>query len=453
MMIQFGIINNVMAKECIIAGFTNDKSTEVICKNYFNSFKTKTDALGRFNLKMTLNSPQYFQLQIDKTINVFLVPGDSIYIDFIHKGPVSSGSESALISNYLINWFAYIDSSLANFDRVAFYSSNPDVFDSAVNNLYKTLQAPFNAFELQYPAINTEFMRLEKERLKFWIWCPLNRYEYRYQSYTGKKVQIPKKFYDYLNHANFNDSTFLQLSDFNDFITTYLEMKVFKAVEHNQKAYEDPYFKTKVLLNTIKETFTNQRILDDILNKNIHNQIYYMDVNDSLFSVVEKIIKNQKYIKGLRGYYNSMKKFQPGTPAPSFELKDIKGSTYTLSHFKGKYLLLDVWGIYCGPCIKEIPKLKEIEVEFKDANITFVQVNLEGTKEAWIKKVEDLDLKGIQLMANKGWDSEFQKAYRIDSVPSFILIDRDGRFIDARTQLPSENLRSVLYNLPEIKRK
>jgi thioredoxin-related protein len=56
-------------------------------------------------------------------------------------------------------------------------------------------------------------------------------------------------------------------------------------------------------------------------------------------------------------------------------------------------------------------------------------------------------------MANNGWKSEFQKTYKIDWVPTFILIDHKGKFIDARTKLPSENLRYVLNNLPDIRNK
>ena len=132
---------------------------------------------------------------------------------------------------------------------------------------------------------------------------------------------------------------------------------------------------------------------------------------------------------------------------------DMKDSIYTLKNFRGKYLLIDVWGLYCGPCMKEMPALKEIKTEFSDANITFIQVNLDGTKDAWMKKVKDLHLDGLQLMAKNGWKSEFQKTYKIDWVPTFILIDRNGRFVDARTKLPSENLRYVLNTLPGIRKK
>jgi hypothetical protein len=59
-------------------------------------------------------------------------------------------------------------------------------------------------------------------------------------------------------------------------------------------------------------------------------------------------------------------------------------------------------------------------------------------------------MNGIQLLANNGWQSEFKKAYKIDVIPTVILIDREGKFINARAPLPSENLHTVLGNLPGI---
>jgi thiol-disulfide isomerase/thioredoxin len=141
----------------------------------------------------------------------------------------------------------------------------------------------------------------------------------------------------------------------------------------------------------------------------------------------------------------------PGNPAPDFALSDVNHKEFRLADFKGRYLLVDVWGIYCNPCIREIPRFNELKTEFSEANISFVQVNLDATEELWIKKMKDLNMNGIQLLANNGWKSEFRKAYKIDVIPTVILIDREGKFIDARAPLPSENLESVLGNLPGIK--
>ena len=452
-MLHVCIINEMMATDCTVAGLSKEKSTDVILKNRFSSFTTKSNSERLFSFKISLDSPQYFELRTDKTIHLFLIPGDSIFINCDKKTSVSPDNQSATISNYLSDWYASTDSLAAHFDPVAFYSQDPASFNDAVRNLNDKLRALLNEFLAHFPGVNREFVRLDKARIQFWVLPPYNRYEYRYQLFTGKKSQPPDKFYDYLRTVDFNEPSFLQLSDFDNFTSTFLDMKVFKATQQDQHSYGDPYFKTNVLLKAIRETFTNQRVLDEILYHQMWGQIYYMDVNDSLFAIVKKTMKNPKYVKGLEKLYKSLRKFQAGHAAPNFTLTDMSDRPYTLKDFRGKYLLIDVWGVSCGPCIKELPALKEIKTEFHDANITFVQVNLDGTRDAWIRRIKELNLDGLQFMAKDGWQSEFRKAYEIDQVPTFVLIDRDGRFIDARTKLPSEGLRYVLNNLPTIRNK
>jgi len=453
MVFQVCIIHGVLAKVCIVAGLSKNGATEVILKNHYRSDTARTNSLGVFQFKISLDSPQYFEVRANRIIQVFLVPGDSIFINLDRKTTVGPDNQSAMISNYLIGWYATTDSIGAHFDRVAFYSQDPASFSAAMTKQYDTLRTLFDEFLARSPGVNKEFVRLEKARIQFWVWPPYNRYEYRYQLFTGKKVQPPEEFYDYLRNVDFNDASYLQLPDFVNFIDTFLEMKVFKATQQDQQSYGDPYFKTKVLLQAIRKTFTNQRVLDEILYRQMWGQIYYMDVNDSLFSLIENTLREPKHVAGLRKLYKSLRKFQAGHSAPDFKLLDAKDNPYTLKDFKGKYLLIDVWGVYCGPCIKELPTLKEIETEFHDANITFIAVNLDGTKDAWIKRVKDLNLDGLQCMPTNGWGSEFREAYGVEQVPTFILIDPKGKFVDARAKLPTEGLRYVLNTLPAIRNK
>ncbi len=449
--LQFSTIYELTGKECIVAGLSKNKSAAIVLKSYYGSDTTMSSPSGAFRFRISINAPRYFLLRTDKAIHLFLIPGDSIFINLVEKAPVGPDNQSARISNYLMGWYVYTDSLTANFDRVAFYSKDPAPFMTAVTDMHGSLEAPLNEFLARSPGVNKEFVRLEKERVKFWAWCPFNRYEYRYQQYTGKKAQLPGNFYEYLHKADFNDPAFLQMSDFDDFTSTFLEMKVFKAAQENQKSYGDPYFKTRILLQAIRETFTNQKVRDEILSDQMWAQIYYMDVNDSLFAVVKNTIKNPQRVKALQKLYTSLRKFQAGRSAPDFKLLDTKDNPHTLKDFRGKYLLIDVWGVYCGPCIKELPTLKEIESEFHGANIAFLAVNLDGTKDAWIKRVKDLNLDGLQCMPTNGWDSEFRGAYGIEQVPTFILIDREGKFVDARAKLPTEGLRHVLNSLPAIR--
>jgi hypothetical protein len=124
-----------------------------------------------------------------------------------------------------------------------------------------------------------------------------------------------------------------------------------------------------------------------------------------------------------------------------FDYLNFKGGNTKLSDFKGKYVYIDVWATWCGPCIAEIPFLKKVEEKYDGKNIAFVSISVDVQKdfEKWKKFVEDKQLGGIQLFADKNWNSDFIKSFGINSIPRFILIDPSGKVVSADAARPSDS--------------
>ncbi len=137
-----------------------------------------------------------------------------------------------------------------------------------------------------------------------------------------------------------------------------------------------------------------------------------------------------------------------GKPAMNFEYDNYKGGKTSLADLKGKYVYIDVWATWCGPCKKEIPFLKEIEQKYHDKNIVFVSLSVDnerahkGSMEkaiaAWKAMVADKELGGIQL--HFGGDESFSKFYNITGIPRFILIDPNGNIVEPDAPRPSSPL-------------
>jgi len=144
---------------------------------------------------------------------------------------------------------------------------------------------------------------------------------------------------------------------------------------------------------------------------------------------------------GMKAYYTeTQKKLQlNNSMASPFDYLNFKGGNTKLSDFKGKYVYIDVWATWCGPCRAEIPFLKKVEEKYEGKNIAFVSISVDVQKDLdkWKKFVGEKQLGGVQLFADKDWNSDFIKSFSINSIPRFILIDPSGKVVSADAARPS----------------
>ena len=129
---------------------------------------------------------------------------------------------------------------------------------------------------------------------------------------------------------------------------------------------------------------------------------------------------------------------------PSFKFKDINGKEVALEDFKGKYVYIDCWATWCGPCKKELPYLGKLEEKYKDRNIVFVSISSDKDVAAWKKMVKMDKLGGVQL--NIGTDRTFHNALKISSIPRFMLIDPEGNLVSDNAPRPSNSQIEILFD-------
>ena len=125
-----------------------------------------------------------------------------------------------------------------------------------------------------------------------------------------------------------------------------------------------------------------------------------------------------------------------GQPSPIFSGKDMSGKTVTLNDLKGKFIYIDVWATWCGPCRGELPHLKKMEEQYRGKDIEFVSLSCDEKPEPWKKTVEKEQLKGVQLHIGQG--AKFMQEYMISGIPRFILLDKAGKIVSANMSRPSD---------------
>lgn len=140
-----------------------------------------------------------------------------------------------------------------------------------------------------------------------------------------------------------------------------------------------------------------------------------------------------------------------GDKCIDFSFTDIKGKKVKLADLKGKYVLIDVWATWCGPCVREIPFLKKLEEKMHGMKIEFVSLSVDQDKAKWEEMVTKEKLGGIQL--HFGNDQTFMEAFGIKGIPRFILLDKKGVILKANMIRPSKEteIYDFLMNLEGIK--
>ncbi|MBP6686873.1 MAG: AhpC/TSA family protein [Lacibacter sp.] len=118
-----------------------------------------------------------------------------------------------------------------------------------------------------------------------------------------------------------------------------------------------------------------------------------------------------------------------GTMAPDITMPDVNGKNFSLSSLKGKYVLVDFWASWCGPCRGENPNLVAAYNKYKSKNFTILGVSLDKTKDAWLEAIKKDGLSWTHISDLKFWDSEAVGLYGFNGIPYNVLLDPTGKII------------------------
>ena len=125
-----------------------------------------------------------------------------------------------------------------------------------------------------------------------------------------------------------------------------------------------------------------------------------------------------------------------GKPAPNLTMQDVNGKPVSISDFKGKYLLVDFWASWCGPCRQENPNVVAAYNQYKDKNFTILGVSLDDDKQAWMEAIKKDGLSWNHMSDLKQWESAAVNAYQFDGIPFNVLIDPQGTIIASSLRGP-----------------
>lgn len=200
------------------------------------------------------------------------------------------------------------------------------------------------------------------------------------------------------------------MQDMNFEFTRYIE-----NYADTTKFFPNAFFASK-MLNPASEKEFFQSFSKNILGRFPNNSMAkeFSQRIDELYAAGEKALSSG---------------IQNGTVAPEIELPTADGKTVTLSSFKGKYVLVDFWASWCGPCRGENPNVVKAYNQFKGKNFTIFGVSLDTDKEKWLAAIAKDGLSWTHVSDLKGWESVAARSYHVESIPTNFLIDPSGKVV------------------------
>ncbi|HPJ47074.1 MAG TPA: TlpA disulfide reductase family protein [Tenuifilaceae bacterium] len=397
---------------------------------------------GTFRIEKNINSPSYFTFRFGRSMHtIFLVPGDSLMVELDLKSrsnqPVYSGS-IANINTYLQKASKISKDFTADFRGL--FSNSSEVFNQKLDSVKSVVEALLASEGISNRAfLDFEKQRLEFQKLNFQFLYP--NYNARLQKKEFKPDSVDYSFMDALDLSNESN---LHINEYASLVNDYIQnLHYIETIKHENKGKSN--FEMQVMyFDMIDSLVQSQEVREFIKHKAVIETIQWesLETAKNLYEYFMKQAVNVPYKKLVENAYNSRMMLAPGAEAPAFSLTGIDGKVYNLFDFRGKLVYIDFWASWCAPCRAEIPHLLKLKEEYKNKPIVFIGISLDDDIEAWEKMVEDQGLKGYQLHAENAWSSDVAKKYQIKGVPTFVLIDAEGNFIEYNVARPSN---------PEIK--
>lgn len=314
--------------------------------------------------------------------------------------------------------------------------SAKDLYALEEADFLKKVDAYKENAEKKLKELSGDFVALEKKALNYDYIVKLNQYEGYHKYLTkNKEFKVSDNFPDVLKGIDLNnEEDFKNYDSYKQLVSNAFFEKVNKEMTETKKSIQEVAVKNVKAMKdgAIKNSFV--ATLASLVRDGSED-------SKKVYDAIMELSNDEALKTSLKKRMATLQNLAKGKASPTFEnYENYKGGTSSLKDFKGKFVYVDVWATWCGPCKAEIPHLKKVEKQYHHKNIVFVSISVdkENQKEAWKTMIKDKNMGGVQLFADKDWKSDFVQGYGINGIPRFILIDPKGNIVSSDAPRPSD---------------
>ncbi len=409
-----GKIENAPAKKILLKGTNEKKIVEI-----------SLDSINNFIDTLYINEGYYKFLLGEQYTWLYLKPGNNLFmkLDYsLFDQSLKYEGEGAEINNYLAKkMLKGID--LRSLTSYNYYGKlDEDDFLKFTDDIYQQYD------KLLIGLKDKKFLELEKFRNKILIIGLISKYP-MIRAYLTKnpEYKVSDKFPNPFKNLDINDEKLLQVPNGKDIVIDYIDFITRDGLDDI-----DPYDKLKIINKEIK----NQLLKEQIAAQEVRYSLLYTKKLEQYYQLFDSIVKDEALKTPIKEKYENYLALQPGALSPDFTAYDLNGKAYHLKDFAGKALYIDLWATWCSPCRAEIPFLTKIKEKYKDKPINFLSFDVYDSENKWKEFVQQNNMTGWQLI-NTDREMPFLKKYVVDGIPRFVLLDKEGKIVDANAPRPS----------------
>jgi thiol-disulfide isomerase/thioredoxin len=408
-----------------------------------NSFTTGAD--GKFILTNPVKQEGFYNLTTGRwRIRIYLKPSDKLDLSIDGKVGIYSLNNGSEENKLLQKWQQLILPVTGyGFNEVSFRADSIDL--KSYCNDYEKLEPEMidfiNANSISNPQFNKLFklaMDVDRELAPMFLLYNLSVKKVRGFRPTPKNFnEVPAFYQRFIQPGKFDDASILAICEARQYMNLYAKLNI-GLLPEDQRVGLLPGEKLGRMINTItNDTLKSFFLMDQMGEIEVNNLSEFK----ATFEPYKKYANQGNVNQAYQGVYNLFigDTAYIGKSAYNFSLPDTSGRMVSMKDFKGKVIFIDVWATWCGPCRGQFPFMKEIEEEYKNnKDIVFMGISLDRVRDRqkWLKFIRKENLHGVQLLDDFG--NAFGQPYQINAIPRFLLIGKDGKWIEIRCPLPEK---------------
>jgi thiol-disulfide isomerase/thioredoxin len=403
-----------------------------------------TNAHGSFDIPCQIKQEGFYYLSSPGwNVRMYLKPSDKLELNIDSKTGNTAFINGSRENQMLFQWQQLI-SPITSYGYNLSATTVDSIDLTSYISSYEKLQPAMDQFYKNVDQTNAIFskafrnaMDVDRELAPLHLLYQLSAEKVNGLGIVSKDFdEVPSFYQRFIQTGKFGNASLLLLGETRLYMGLYAKLNV-ALLSKEQKVALSQREKLQVMMDAItNDTLKSFFFLDQIAQMEVNNLSEFRET----FAPFKSYAKSAPVKSAYQSLYDQFidDTAYIGKSAYNFSLPDTTGRMVSMKDFEGKVVLIDVWATWCGPCKVQIPFYKEIEEEYKDnKDMVFVSISIDrkADREKWLKMIRKENLSGVQLLDDLG--KAFARPNGIIAIPRFLLIDKQGKWIEIRCPRPS----------------